>query len=72
MIPDYTINDAHRDGFECGLLYILRYATEVEDIDIRNSLISRLTEHLAEKKPWKSREEWEWLIRGSLERWNRK
>ena len=69
MTPDYTINDAHKDGFECGLLYILRYTVEVEDIEIRDSLISRLTEHLAEKKPWKTRYEWEQLIRKSLERW---
>lgn len=71
MTPDYTINDAHKDGFECGLLYILRfveqesgYTTVWYDDDI-----SGLASHLAEKKPWKSRDEWYEFLRRNLDRW---
>ena len=67
MNPDYTINDAFHDGFECGLLYILRYVNEhyyqslsSDDIDV-----SELALHLAEKKPWKTAPEWQELILNS-------
>ena len=68
MTPDYTINDAHRDGFECGLLYILRFELEELHRWPSDEEFAAIAEHLAEKKPWKGRDEWEWFIRGSLER----
>lgn len=71
MKPDYTIDDAHRYGFESGLLYILRYELEELWRWPSDEELTALAEHLAEKKPWKGRDEWEWFIRGSLERWAR-
>ena len=68
-MQDYTINDAHKDGFECGLLYVLRYFHEVEEIDIKDSLILRLAEHLGEKKPWRPEEVWADLIHNNMDRW---
>lgn len=62
MYSDYTINDAFHDGFECGLLYILRYIEEDSDHRITANDVSRLIVHLEEKKPWKSHDEWEKLI----------
>lgn len=62
MVPDYTINDAHHDGFECGLLYILRYAAENYNQLLSDDDMVHLTAHLAEKKPWKTADEWEELI----------
>ena len=51
MVPDYTINDAFQDGFEDGVLYMLRYMIEVEEIEIRDSMVLRIAEHLGEHKP---------------------
>ena len=62
MNPDYTINDAHHDGFECGLLYILRYTYENYNQLLSDDDTRELVAHLAEKKPWKSASEWEELI----------
>lgn len=62
MRQDYTINDAFKDGFECGLLYILRYASEDYDQLLSDDDMAHLTTHLEEKKPWKSATEWEELI----------
>lgn len=66
MTPDYTINDAFKDGFECGLLYVLRYAKEVSKQHIDTNDIAQLVIHLEQKKPWKSDEEWEALILNNL------
>ena len=62
MLSDYTINDAYHDGFECGLLYIFRYAEEEYNQLLSDDDTRRLVQHLAEKKPWKSAAEWEELI----------
>lgn len=62
MVPDYTINDAVKDGFECGILYMLRYINECTNIDIPKDDISYLADHLAKKKPWKTRDEWAALL----------
>lgn len=66
MAPDYTINDAHHDGFECGLLYILRYVEEEYDQVLSTDDVARLAAHLESKKKWKSGAEWEELIYGYL------
>ena len=68
MQQDYTINDAFKDGFECGLLYILRYVEEDTDHRITANDIARLIIHLEDKKPWKSNAEWETLILNALKR----
>ena len=62
MNPDYTINDAHHDGFECGLLYILRYIDKYTTHELSTDEISELARHLESMKCWKSAEEWEALI----------
>ncbi len=64
MQQDYTINDAHHDGFECGLLYILRYLVEEELTELDADNIAHLASHLESMKCWKSTEEWEELILG--------
>lgn len=66
MQRDYTINDAFHDGFECGLLYILRYIEESDTCRITTNELARLIVHLEEKKPWKSDKEWEELILNHL------
>lgn len=66
MHSDYTINDAFKDGFECGLLYILRYAAEDYDQLLSDDDMVHLTAHLAEKKPWKTADEWETLISNNV------
>lgn len=66
MVPDYNINDAFKDGFECGLLYILRYAAEDYDQLLSDDDMARLTAHLAEKKPWKTAAEWEEFILNNI------
>ena len=69
MVPDYSINDAFHDGFECGLLYILRYAEEVSNNRLSTNDIKKLIIHLEEKKPWKSHAEWETLILNHISRY---
>lgn len=66
MFSDYTINDAFHDGFECGLLYILRYIEEDYDRHITANEVARLIIHLEEKKPWRSHAEWEELILNNI------
>lgn len=58
MHSDYTVNDAYHDGFECGVVYILRYLKEagVEKIAELNDV--DLACHLEIRKPWKTAEEW--------------
>lgn len=63
MQPDYTINDACHDGFECGLIYILRYCRENGIRDLVDLDKAKLAEHLESKKPWRTAEEWADLIR---------
>lgn len=58
MYSEYTVNDAYHDGFECGVVYVLRYLKEsgiakVEDLDKID-----LSCHLEIRKPWKTAEEW--------------
>ena len=62
MQPDYTINDAYHDGFECGLIYILRYCRENGINELTNLDEVRLAEHLESKKPWRSADEWADII----------
>lgn len=64
MSSDYTINDAHHDGFECGLLYILRYVEEEYDQVLYVEDIERLAAHLESKKVWKTAGEWEQMLHG--------
>ena len=61
MCSDYTINDAYHDGFECGVVYILRYLKEVGNLDDMD-----LACHLESKKPWKTAEEWAGVIRDKV------
>lgn len=62
MTPDYTINDAFHDGFECGLLYALRYAKDATGQHISEEDLDKLAVHLDSKKCWKAYEEWRcWL-----------
>lgn len=62
MQPNYTINDAYHDGFECGLIYALRYFEETSNHRMDITEIDRLTNHLESMKPWKSEDEWKSLI----------
>jgi hypothetical protein len=64
MQQDYTINDAWHDGFECGLLYILRYIEEEYGQVLSTDDIARLAAHLESKKVWKTGDEWEQLLYG--------
>lgn len=68
MTPDYTINDAFKDGFECGILYMLRYIEEVQPQRLTKDDVANLANHLEERKPWKSTDEWETLMRSNTGR----
>ena len=63
MQQDYTINDAYKDGFECGLLYVIRHSCDIMGHNIADEDISKLANHLGSMKPWKTEEEWLSLIR---------
>lgn len=69
MVPDYTVTDAFQDGFEDGVLYMLRYMIEVEEIEIRDSMVLRIAEHLGEHKPWRPEEIWASKIHKHVDRW---
>lgn len=58
MRPDYTINDAFKDVFECGILYMLRYIEETQPQRITRDDVASLAAHLAERKRWKTDDEW--------------
>lgn len=66
MTDNYTINDAFHDGFECGLLYALRYAETVGDIHMTTDDASRLAEHLGAFKSWRTEEEWHTFVLGNI------
>lgn len=62
-MQEYTINDAHHEGFECGVVYILRYLKEsgIENVSDLNPV--DLACHLDARKPWKTAEEWFEVVR---------
>lgn len=68
MNPDYTINDAFQDGFECGLLYVLRYAMEVESVSLTDTDVLKLADHLAAHKLFKPSEQWAMTIHNEVSR----
>ena len=64
-MTEYTINDAYHEGFECGIVYILRYLKE-SGADITSNLdMADLACHLEVRKTWKTAEEWYDAIRNS-------
>lgn len=62
MNPDYTINDAFHEGFECGLAYILRYAREHCDWQLTDRDIIVLSEHLWNHKSWHDSNVWAEIV----------
>lgn len=62
MAPDYTINDAFKDGFECGIMYMLRYIEETQPQRLTVEDVNRLATHLAERKRWKDNKEWKAVL----------
>lgn len=66
---DYTINDAHKDGFDSGLLYALRYYHEVEGRHMTDREIARLARHLESHKSSRDSDEWVDLINRNQARW---
>lgn len=62
MYSDYTVNDAYHDGFENGLVYILRYLKEAGIDKIAELSDVDLACHLETRKPWKTAEDWWKLI----------
>lgn len=69
MNPTYTINNAFQDGFECGLLYMLRYAMEVEGVAMTDTDVLKLADHLAAHKQFKLSEQWAMTIHKNVDRW---
>jgi hypothetical protein len=66
----YEVMDKMRNiYFECGLLYSLRYFEEADIHHLSDIDIFQFAEHLASKKPWKTREEWYELIISNVARW---
>lgn len=64
-MQEYTINDAHHEGFECGVVYILRYLKESGIKNISDLNAVDLACHLEVRKPWKTAEEWYEVVRNS-------
>lgn len=62
MKEDYNFAAFIHNGFENGLLYILRYAYENYDQLLSDDDVTQLVAHLAEKKPWNTAAEWEALV----------
>lgn len=58
MQQDYTINDAFKEGFESGLVYILRYNAETNGVTLTDRDIVVLGEHLWNHKPWRDSAAW--------------
>lgn len=71
MREDYTVNDAFKDGFENGLLYVLRYYEWVSERHLLDNDISELCDHLEEKKPWMTSGEWYDMINSYMARWRK-
>lgn len=69
MNPDYTINDAHKDGFDSGLLYALRYFELVTEHHFTDTEVTSLSEHLAFRRPDRSSEQLAMMIHNNLDRW---
>lgn len=60
MTPDNNFSEFLHSGFECGLIYALRYIEEEACIfQFNTDDINQLARHLEEKKPWKTATEWE-------------
>lgn len=66
MVPFDNFSAILHNGFECGLVYILRYAEEDYNQLLSDDDVARLTNHLAEKKPWKTEAEWKEFILNNL------
>lgn len=66
MVPFDSFNAVRHDAFECGLLYILRYAEEEYNQLLSDDDVLHLSCHLAEKKPWKTEAEWKEFILNNL------
>lgn len=58
MQQDYTINDAFQEGFESGVVYILRYNAEKNGVTLTDRDVVVLGEHLRSYKPWRDSEQW--------------
>lgn len=58
MQRDYTINDAFQEGFESGVVYILRYNAEKNGVTLTDIDVVVLGEHLRSYKPWRDSEQW--------------
>lgn len=67
-MPEYTINEAFKDGFECGILYMLRYIEEVQPQRLTRDDIRHLADHLEEKKSWKTSDQWKVLLTSNVGR----
>ena len=72
MVPDYSINDAFKDGFTDGIMYLIRYMGWVEDKSLTDDEILRLAEHLGENKLWMPEEIWAEMIHRNVDRWRNK
>lgn len=66
MKEDYNFAAFIHEGFEQGLLYVLRYVEEEYDQVLSVEDITRLAAHLESKKKWNNASEWEQLIHGYL------
>ena len=71
MVSDYTVNDAFKDGFEDGLLYMLRYMAEVEGRHLSDREVLKLAEHLGVHKSWRPEEIWADVAHRHVDRWGR-
>ena len=65
MTQDYTINDAWKDGFESGLIKIMRYIPQHK---FKDEELRTLANYIATTAPWKTRDEWYDILRNSYVR----
>ena len=66
MTPDYNFAAFIHEGFECGLVYALRYLEEEGMVQLSTDDIAQLAFHLESKKPWMSSNEWNELILNTI------
>lgn len=66
MKEDYNFGAFIHEGFECGLLYTLRYLEEAGMLELNADDIARLASHLESKKPWNTAQEWNDFILNNI------
>lgn len=66
MQNEYSVNSAMQEGFECGVLYALRYYEESVKRNLSCDSAAAFANHLSHYKRWKTKDEWETFLLKTL------